>query len=450
MEHNASRLDILSLGWPLALASAADIIMTTVDAIFVGHLGTAEIAAVGLSGIFIWASYNLFKGIPLCIGTFVSQNYGAKRFSNCVVSLYNGLLIVAIASLVFLLYRFLVPQLVVLMRPSPEVQQIAIQYTQIRILGAFGFLSCIAFASFYRGLGRTKIIFKVNLIINIMNVVLDYVLIFGVAGIGALGVKGAAIATVISQFAGLVMYAMAFYSRRGIPFEKINRRPRFDFTEIRKLLEIGIPRSLSIFSEVFAVFIFTVFIGRLGAAQLAANTIMIQLVVLSNISAFGLGGAGAALVGQFIGAGRKDDAYKSGYYSIEMNTVATIIFSIALLLLPGSICSIFNGDPIVVQYFKQIVFFGVVFVLFDGLQLAANHCLCAAGDTKIPFYGMLVAAYLIFIPISYLFAFNFGWGIWGAWLGLAVYIFIYGAFVVHRFIKRAWEKIVLIPVEESE
>lgn len=449
MLEKITRKELLKLAFPLFLASMSDLIMTTVDTIFVGRLGVVEIGAVGLSGIFIWASYNLFKGIPICTGTFVSQNYGAKKYPNCIVSLYNGLLVVAVSAAILFLYRYLVPHLVGLMKPSENVQEIATMYIQIRMLGALWFLSNIAFASFYRGIGKTGIIFRVNIAANLLNVVLDYILVFGVMGLGGLGVKGAAIATVISQFSGTVLYLFAFYSKREKVFEGSSMRLRFDFPELKKLLDIGIPKNLAIFSEVFATFMFTVFIGRLGDAQLAASTIMLQLVILSNASALGFGGAGAAMVGQYIGAGNRAEAYKSGYHSMEMNVIFTVVFSVVLVALSTQVCSIFNTDPMVIHYFNQIVFFGILFVCFDNLQIVAQYCLAGAGDTKIPFYAMLVAAYIIYIPLAYLFAFRLELGIWGAWMAAAIFVMSYAVFVVGRFMKKSWQKIVLLSAEES-
>jgi putative MATE family efflux protein len=446
MINDVNRKGILQLSWPLMLASASDIIMTSTDAAFLGHVGTAELAAVGLSGLFIWASYNLFKGIPLCVSTFVSQNFGAKRFPNCIVSLYNGLLLVVLSSVLLYLYRFAVPQLVALMGSSVRVQELSTVYAQIRMLGAIWFLSSIAFASFYRGIGNTRIVLYSNIVANLLNVVLDYLMIFGALGFPKWGIKGAAVATVLSQFAGTLFYAISFLAMKRREFNTGDKHLRIDVAELKKLVDIGTPRSLALFAEVFGVFAFTMFVGRLGDTQLAANTIMIQLIIFSNITAFGFGHGGSAIVGQFIGAGNKPSAKKSGYYSMEMNVLFTAAFCAVMFLIPEYLCMIFNSNPDVIVFFRQIVFFGAIFVCFDGLQIVASSCLSAAGDTKALFYGQLLLAYGIYIPLSYIFTFPLGLGIRGAWLGASVYIISLGCFLAFRFMGGYWEKIVLIPV----
>lgn len=435
-----SRLNVLKLAWPLILASASDVIMTTVDMAFVGHLGTVQIAAVGLSGLFIWATYNLFKGILICVGTMTSQNYGAKRYADSVAALYNGLFIAFLAALFLLFYRYATPTLFTLMKPSQAIQEVAIGYTNIRLFGAFGFLSCIAFAGFFRGIGRPRIILRVSIVMNLLNALLDYLFIF----IFDLGVFGAALATAVSQFTGMFLYITCFSFSKLENIPVYIRLPIIKYGELKKLLRIGVPFSLKIFSEVFIFFLFTVMVGRLGDAQLAATTIMIQILTFTNMTALGFGQAGEVVVGQNIGARRYDDAVKSGQYSIELNAFFTIGFSVVLLLFPKAICSIFNQDPLVAAYFSLIVFFGVVEVCFDGLQMVAGGCLGGAGDTKVQFYIMLFLGYLFFLPMVYIFAFELKLGVFGAWLASAVFILIFAVLLYYRFRSRAWKKIVLV------
>lgn len=441
MKDNISRKYVLKLAFPLFFASMSDVVMTAVDTMFVGKLGVPEIAAVGLSGIFIWASYNFFKGIPLCVGTFVSQNYGAKRYSKTIESLYNGLLIATISAIILFFYRYLVPYLVLLMKPSENVQNIAIPYIQIRMLGAVGFLSNIAFASFYKGIGKTSVIFKLNLLINIANIILDYFLIFGFNSFAGWGVKGAAIATVISQLGGLAIYSLHFYTFRLNQFRNISKKIRFNYAELKKLLHIGIPKNLFIFSITFSLFIFLVWIGRLGNTQLAATTIMFQLVLLSTISATGLGGAGSIYIGQYLGAQRSHSAFKSGYYAIEINLIMTLIFCVAIILAPSKICSLFNSNHDVIMYFNKILYLGILFIIFDNIQMVISQCLSGAGDTKIPFYAMLINAYLIFIPLTYLLTFKMGLGLSGAWLSNAIFMGLYATFTIYRYASKKWLKI---------
>lgn len=440
MNNKAARLGIMKLAWPLILASASDVIMTTVDTAFVGHLGTAQIAAVGLSGLFIWATYNLFKGIQICVGTLVSQNFGAQRYRYSTIALYSGLLIAFIAAILMFCYRYAAPFLFTLMKPSQAVQEAATIYTQIRLLGALGFLSSIAFASFFRGIGKPGYILKISVAANSLNIILDYLLIF----VFNMGIAGAAIATVISQMTGMLLYLSAFTFCNLDHFTKDLKLPSIDIKELFKLLHIGVPYSLKTFSEVFIFFLFTVMIGRLGDAQLAATTIMIQLLIFTNMTALGIGQAGEVMVGQNIGRKQYDDATKSGLLSMELNAIFTIVFSLILLVFPKEICSIFNQDPLVINYFSLIIVFGVVEVCFDGLQMVAGGCLGGAGDTKIQFYYIMILGYLLFLPLVYLFAFVLKWGVFGAWLASAIFILSFASLLYYRFRSGKWKNIELV------
>jgi MATE family multidrug resistance protein len=136
----ASCWNILKLAFPLMLANMSDLILSTVDAIFVGQLGVSEIAAVGLSGLFIWASYNLFKGPALSVNALVSQYFGAGYFSKCGQALINGIIISLFSGILLLVYRIFIPDLVALMKPSNEIQELATSYIQIRMFGGVWFL----------------------------------------------------------------------------------------------------------------------------------------------------------------------------------------------------------------------------------------------------------------------------------------------------------------------
>jgi len=321
----------------------------------------------------------------------------------------------------------------------------AVIYTQMRLMGAPFYLANYVFASFYRGIGDNKIILKINIVINIINIFLDYILIFGFSEIKGMGIKGAAIATVISQLIGTLAYIVLFYKFKCEENKNSNYKLRFDSSELVTLVKVGFPRGLAMFAELFAAFVFVTLLGRLGDAQLAASTIMLQIVLFSNITALGLGRAGASLIGQFIGAKRKESAYKSGYYSAEINFTFTVMFSVLLIINSKNICSIFNTDPNVILFFDRIVVFGAIFVCFDGLQIIMNYCLGGAGDTKYPLYIILVVAYLIFIPLVYLLAFHFEYGIWGAWLASSIFIVLYGTLLFYRFVKKRWQMINLMP-----
>ncbi|MFH1653107.1 MAG: MATE family efflux transporter [Pseudomonadota bacterium] len=445
MIENVDRKSIIKFAFPLILTGMSYIMMTTVDAIFVGRLGVSQIAAVGLSGFLIWAFYNFFTGIPLSVNTFVSQHFGAKNYSKTIVSVYNGMLIIIISSLLLFFIRIFTPEILKLMKPSQEVQKMAVIYTQMRLMGAPFYLANYVFASFYRGIGDNKIILKINIVINIINIFLDYILIFGFSEIKGMGIKGAAIATVISQLIGTLAYIVLFYKFKCEENKNSNYKLRFDSSELVTLVKVGFPRGLAMFAELFAAFVFVTLLGRLGDAQLAASTIMLQIVLFSNITALGLGRAGASLIGQFIGAKRKESAYKSGYYSAEINFTFTVMFSVLLIINSKNICSIFNTDPNVILFFDRIVVFGAIFVCFDGLQIIMNYCLGGAGDTKYPLYIILVVAYLIFIPLVYLLAFHFEYGIWGAWLASSIFIVLYGTLLFYRFVKKRWQMINLMP-----
>lgn len=434
-----SYISIFTFSLPLILASASDVIMSTVDTAFIGHVGKVEIAAVGLSGLFVWAVYNLVKGILVSVGTLVSQNFGAKQYRQIVISVHCGLLISLIAAVLFFLLRSILPFLLSYMNPSADIQQAANTYLSIRFLGAFGFFGAIVFAALYRSLNLAKFVLITSIFANFTNILLDYLLIFTFD----YGIQGAAIATVISQWLSFAIYIVLFiyydFSKIGI-LENIKKFFGIELTLLKKLLSIGIPYSLKFFSEVMIFYLFIMMSGWLSVDALAVTTIMFQIVIFTNMTASGIGHSAQVLVGQKIGAKELDSAKKAGRLCVELNLFIALGFSIILVLFSKYLIMIFNSEQSIASLFSSISFFGACMICGDGLQMVAGSALNGACDTKIQFKYMMIYGYVLFVPLCYILTFDFKLQLFGAWIAMAIFILLLGFALTYRFYSGQWEK----------
>jgi multidrug resistance protein, MATE family len=431
-----TKYDVLKYSLPLILASASDVLMTTVDTAFVGHIGTIEVAAVGLSGMFVWATYNLIKGVLVTTGALISQKYGSENYPKIRSIVTTGLLIALIGAAFFFFFRYCLGSVLHYMDASKEVQVAANSYLHIRYLGAFGFFGSIVFASFFRSVNLAKIVLKVSVIANVSNIILDYLFIFVLNK----GLNGAAIATVTSQWLCLIIYIAYYYNKMTcLVGDNYIKSKLIDIDELIKLLKIGIPYSLKFFSEMMVFFLFVMMTGWISNSALAATTIMLQIIVLTNMTGSGIGYAAQTLVGQKLGSNEIRKAKHLGKLCIKTNLIITISMSLVLLLLAKQIILLFNTDPDVAKTFASIVILGCFVINGDGLQIVISHALNGASDTKSQFNYMLMTGYLFFLPVCYLLITRFENKIVYAWLAMAIFIAIFSILLLYRFLVGTWK-----------
>ena len=272
---------------------------------------------------------------------------------------------------------------------------------------------------------------KASAIANVSNIVLDYFFIYVLNK----GLNGAATATVMSQWLGLAIYIAYYYDNISkLVGENYGKSRIVDINELIKLLKIGVPYSLKFFAEMMVFFLFVMMAGWISNAALAATTIMLQIIVLTNMTGSGIGYAAQTLVGQNIGSSNFRKAKHLGKLCIKTNLIITLIMSLIVLLLANKIILLFNTDPDVIKSFISIVALGCFVINGDGLQIVASHALNGASDTKSQFNYMLVTGYLFFLPVCYLLITKFNNKVVYAWFAMAVFITVFSVLLLYRFL----------------
>jgi len=421
-------LNLIKYSIPLILAYSSDMLMSTVDTVFVGKLGMVEMAAIGFSSIFVWALYNLFKGILICVGTFVSTCHGKKDLTGARVALWNGLFVAFIASCLIFAFRYILPFVLRNLNLPHDVWTCANSYIDIRLLGAVGFLSSVAFASYFRGINKPKYILYASIFSNILNIILDYLLIYTFQ----YGITGAAVATAISQVVSLIIYTSLYFNEIG-KFSFVHEVRLISKENVRQLLVLGVPYSLKIFAEVFIYLAFTTMIGWIGSVELAATAVMNQIFVFVGACAHAIGGATQVLVGQNVGKNDMAEAKSYGLLAILLNAMVTVIFASILIIFNKYICFIFNEQPEVISSFSMIVVIGSIALCFDGVHMVAGCALAGSYDTKFQFNLIIMVGYVLFLPITYLSISVYHNSLVMSWLLLAIFMFIMATILSVRF-----------------
>ena len=433
--------EVWSLAWPAILTLISQTIMWTVDAAMVGRMGKVELAAVGLGGILIWTLYSAFVGLTTSVNTYVAQAYGAGELRRAGRYLAQGLYLAVAASVLLLLIRTQAGVMVRIMGPAPEVQPLCAAYVGIRMLSAPFFLIQYAYSHFYRGIGDTMTPLKVLAFSHALNVIGDYVLIFGKGPFPEMGVEGAAWATSgANVVAACIFFAIGFRSSIRERFDPMAQW-RFHAGDIRRLLRVGLPMAAHYFLDMGSFLVFSAYIGRMGTDALAANQIVIQVLALSFMPAQGFSIAATTLTGQYIGAGQSDIAEKAAYRTIRLGLAYAAFIALVCVALPGPLFRLFNSDPGVVAFARPLLLLAAVFQFFDALQFMSGGGLRGAGDTTVPAVIIIPGAWLVFIPAAYVLGTVLDGGVVGAWAGATVYIAVVSLLMFGRLRAGRWRQI---------
>ncbi len=429
------------MAYPVILTQLSMTTMGVVDSAMVGQLGASELAAVGLGGIWLWTFFCFFYGTAAGVQTFVSQQHGGGRPSECGAWTWQGLyaLLPATAAAAFLLFLG-AETLLAWLGPSQQVQPLATQYMSVRAIGVLGLCAATVVAAFFRGVGDTRTPLYATLVANGLNVVLDYGLIFGRLGLPRWGVVGAGSATAISEwvYAAVIFFAFMRPAVRGA-YRTQWVAP--SLSALRRLLRTGAPIGGQWLLEMLSFAVFLTLVARMGDASMAASQAFIALLSLSFMQASGLGIGVATLVGRYIGAGDPGSAERSFRSALKLTLLLSGGIALLFITLPGPLMRIFSDDPDVLRLGGPLLLVGAVFQFFDAFGIVTDGALRGAGDTRWPFLVRFAMAWGLFLPLAWLFGIPLGGGLTGAWLGGTIYVCVLTVYLLWRFRSGAWREI---------
>jgi len=435
--------EVALLAYPIVLTQISHTIMHIVDSIFVGRLGPAQLGALGFAGVWVWTAYCVFNGALNGVQTFVSQAHGADDQERCGRWAWQALWGVVPATAVALFaFAFAVPTLLAWLRPAPDIVQPVIDYVHTRPYGMVGLSVWIALAAFFRGIGDTRTPLVAAIVAEAVNAVLAWALVLGHLGAPALGIRGAGIATSTAEWVGAGVLLFVFLRprvRRAYGTGPIAPK----LAEIRRFLWTGAPIGGQWLLDMSSFALFTTLVARMGTASIAANQSMISLLSMSFMQAYGIGLAATTLVGRYKGADDLASAARS-YHSARKLAVSLALAVAALFVLaPDALTRLYTSDAEVLALARPLLALGAAFQLFDALQIIASGALRGAGDTRWPFLMSTGAAWVVRLPLAWLFAVTLGGGVVGAWYAEFVFILTLASLFMWRWRHGAWKGIAI-------
>jgi MATE family multidrug resistance protein len=439
---DTSYRQIIVLSTPVMLSQLSYTAMGIIDTVMVGRVGVVALASVGLGSILFWWFLSLFWGMLAGVNTLVSQAEGANDRPAAGAALWQGLYLgLLLSALVFVLWP-LAPSLMSWTGASPEVQENAAAYMQIRLFGAFGLMLLMACDNFYRGIGRTDVPMWFGFVKLFLNSGANYVFIFGHLGAPALGGVGAAVGTAIANTViGVAMFAYLFVRPEFRDVYALWPRARVHPRVFRALVLLSLPIGIQTFMEMGGFSVFTAVVARLGNPQLAATDAVIHAWSAAFMLAFALSVAAQTLVGQCIGAGEREDARLVTRRIVRLGFALMLGLALVYVLLPERLMALFvrASELEVLLPFARPLFTIVAVCLF--LDLTYNVIaggLRGAGDTTYAMLANVGSAWLLFVPLTLYVAPRHG--LVAAWACVIAYMVAMALLIGLRFRGTAWLK----------
>ena len=448
--------EVLNIAYPLIMSTASMTIMHFVDRVFLARYAEQAIAAAVPAGIASFTIICLFMGISGYTNAIVAQHYGAREYKNCSLATWQGIIFSLVSYLAIILFIPLGPVIFTWAGHGMELRSLEISYYTILMWGGLFVPLNSAVSSFFTGRGDTKTTMVANIIGNVFNVILDYSLIFGRLGFPEMGIKGAALATVISSVIPVAILFFLFLNRHHNQRYKSRSTIRFDRGFFMKLIRYGSPAGIQFTLDIGAFTLFVMLVGRIGEIELTVTNIALSINMLAFLPMIGISIATTTLVGQYIGKEDIKSAEKSTYTSLKIAFLYMAGMGLMFILFPEQLLSIFKSEKggienfaVIVAYGRKILIMVALYSIFDAMNIIFAGALKGAGDTRFTMWAAVIVAWIFFVPPVYVIIEVLQKGVLMAWGWATLYIILIGSVFCWRFRKGKWKEIDLLGRKEK-
>ncbi len=425
----------LRLAAPITAGQVGQMLMGVADTIMVGHVGTLALAACAFGNSMLMVIAIAGFGVLTAVSIRVSHAHGAGLAQAMARAYYGGVGLSVIGGVLCAVGVQLVYPLFHHLGQAPGVVEEARAYTIIVAWSLIPAWLTATARNYLESQSRPWPAFWIMFGGVLLNVFLNWVLIFGNLGAPELGLAGAGWATLISRIATFVAMTWFVLAASSAPTE--GWKPEVEWwREQGALLKLGIPTGLQLLSEVGAFAVAALLIGRLGAVPLAAHQIAITCASTTFMVPLGVAMASTVRIGQAVGRGRSEllRPIGAGAWSIGLMAMAT--FSVVLITSGHAIARAFVSDPAVIVIAAQLLVIAGIFQLVDGVQVIGSGLLRGLRDTKAPMWITLAAYWGIALPLGGWLTFGRGEGAAGMWIGLAWGLLVAAVLLVVRFVRK--------------
>ena len=434
--------NIIRLALPVALENVLHMAVFIVDLIMVGRLGTVPVAAVGLAGALGFIIAMIFTALNVGTTALVARNFGAKQKDEARKVAGQSLLITLVFGIIVSPFIFyFADNILVLMSAEENVVLLGSQYLKI-VLSFFIFrLIILTGASIFRGAGDTKTPMLITLVMNCVNILFNWLLIFGIWIFPRMEVAGAAWATSIAYTIGALLISYRLLSRKSILTISFKHIVNVNISIIKRILRISLPATLDASLTQMGYLFFIKIVTMLGTVSLAAHQIAIRIEALSFMPGFALGVATTTIVGQSLGANKPDLARLSMRKNCQIVLALMGFFAFIFLVFAKPMASIFHPEQDVLALSAYCVMIAALEQPALAIYIVYAGGLRGAGDTFSPMIVTIVGTLCIHLPVAYIFGIVLEWGLAGIWFGAALDWIVRAIAVYILFRKGRWRTI---------
>jgi len=438
--------EVLNIAVPMVISMAADTLMAFTDRLFLAKLSPEHMSASMGGALGAQMLMFFFIGLTGFSTALVAQNYGAGKKQNCPAILYQTIIIITAAvPLIFLLK----PLSILFFENSvSSAIQLSLQkeYFNILIYGSFFFLLRHSFSCYFSGIGRTKAVMIANLTALASNTAINYILIFGKFGFPAMGVKGAAIGSIVSMAIACGIMLFVFLKKKNINEFKPRSSKFFDVALMKKLIHFGYPAGIEMFLN-FGAFTLLMHIFYSHSSKVAtATTIIFNWDGISFIPLIGLEIAVTSLVGKYIGQRKLALAHRSTISALLSGSLFSIVVFVLFLSIPEVLCNVFRPAEYS-ETFEQALPLAVnmlrlttVYILTEAVMLVFMGALRGAGDTHWTMIAS-VSIHALFTTVGFLMLKIFHFSPISTWLAIVITFTFFALIFFFRYKKGKWKSI---------
>ncbi len=440
MANNTLKQQLKVLTIPVFIEMALIMMMGAVDTVMLSNYSDNSVAAVGLDNQLInlvFLVYQFFSmGAAILCAMYIGANKQKRLVQVVGMALFVNLFLGLFVSVLLYLYA---EQLLTLMGLRPELMGDGLIY--LRITGALSFFQALSltFSASLRSADKVVYPMAVTGIVNVVNIIGNYVLIFGHWGFPQLGVEGAAIATATSRAIATVLLCIIHFRIHIRRFPLSYFRP-IPWKELRNLLFIGVPAMSENISYCLSQVVITYFINRISNEALAARTYCANMIMFVNLFCISATQGGNILVGHLVGANHRQAAYILGNYFYRLSVVVTLTGSVVLALSGKLVLSAFTSNPEIITMGVWVFIIDVFLEYGRCSNIFAVNTLRATGDAVYPVIIGIIFQWTVAVGVSYFIGIPLGYGLVGMWIGFALDENCRGIILMRRWHSGKWRR----------
>lgn len=441
--------DFMIMAWPAIVESVLMSFVNIIDTMMVSNCGTNAVAAVGITTQPRMIFYAVFFALSIAVTAIVSRRKGQNDREGANACLAQSMGLVAVLAVVLCgTAVFVAEPLLYFAGANEDTIVSAASYYRITMIGlvftSFGMIINAA----QRGSGNTKLSMRTNVVANVTNIIFNAILINGLLGFPALGVTGAAIATLIGNIASFGMSLFSLFEKNKYLYFDFRRMVRWNVNQLKIIGKVALGSSTEQIVMRVGFFVFAKVVAELGTAEIATHTICMNIMLLSFASGDGLSVAASALIGQNLGKRRPDLASLYAKAGQRIGVIVSIILCITFVLFGGFVVELFvkADDPdyaFVMETGRILTFFIAVISPGQISQVVYNGALRGAGDTKYVAITSMISIGVFRTLLAFVLCKFTPLGIFGAWISLVADQYIRLVFSAYRFTSGKWSTIKL-------